>query len=228
MGRPRSKDITKEQILQAMEHTRSNKAAARWLGASYDRYKYFAKQYDATKPGFENLFEQHKNSTGKGIAHRPPRYRKEDFTREKLIYGDIPFTKYNTEFIKRRLFEEGLLPEKCHVCSFNEQRVLDYKIPLLLNFKDGDKKNYRADNLEVLCYNHYFLLVGDIFSKYQISQIEKYEETSSLDLKDKEWNLDPKDIESFEKLGLIEKKDEEQKQLDKGKFGDFNLIDYNI
>ena len=33
--------------------------------------------------------------------------------------------------------------EECSVCKFHERRVSDYKMPLLLNFKDGNKKNYR-------------------------------------------------------------------------------------
>ena len=48
---------------------------------------------------------------------------------------------------------------KCHYC---------------LNFKDGNKKNYRKENIELLCYNHYFLTVGDIFSDKQIKGIEDH------------------------------------------------------
>jgi len=228
MGRGRTrKDLTKQQIIDAMEHTRSNKAAARYLGVSYDHYKRWAKFYNATKDGFPNLYEQHKNPTGKGVAHRPSRYKKSDFTREKLIYGDIPFTKYNTEFIKRRLTEEGFIPEKCMVCGFNEQRVLDRKIPLLLNFKDGNKKNYRADNIEILCYNHYFLVVGDIFTNQQLAQMEQYEKDSTISISDDEWNISKDYTDVFEKLNLIPKKDEEQELKDKGNLDDFNIIDYN-
>ena len=36
-------------------------------------------------------------------------------------------------------------------------KIKDYKIPLLLNFKDGNKNNFLLDNLELLCYNDYFL-----------------------------------------------------------------------
>ena len=56
---------------------------------------------------------------------------------------------------------EGYLEEKCAMCGFEERRVLDYKMPLLLHFKDGNKKNYKLDNIELLYYNHYFLNVGD-------------------------------------------------------------------
>ena len=48
--------------------------------------------------------------------------------------------------------------------GFHEHRVLDYKMPLTLNFKDNNKQHYRLENLEMLCYNCYFLQIGDIFS----------------------------------------------------------------
>ena len=45
-----------------------------------------------------------------------------------------------------------------------KKRVLDYRAPLLLNFIDNNKKNFALDNLEMYCYNCYFLYVGDVFS----------------------------------------------------------------
>ena len=30
-------------------------------------------------------------------------------------------------------------------CGFKERRVFDYKMPLLLHFKDKNKKNYRKE-----------------------------------------------------------------------------------
>ena len=38
--------------------------------------------------------------------------------------------------IKNRLIHESLVKEECHCCEFNERRVIDYKVPLILNFKD--------------------------------------------------------------------------------------------
>ena len=49
-GRRRS--ITKNMIESAIEATRSNAEAARWLGVSYNTYKKWAKYYD--------IFDQHK------------------------------------------------------------------------------------------------------------------------------------------------------------------------
>ena len=56
----RRKVITKNMILEAQKHTKSNMAAARWMNVCYTTYKKWAKYY--------NLFEQHKNQTGVGIT----------------------------------------------------------------------------------------------------------------------------------------------------------------
>ena len=40
--------------------------------------------------------------------------------------------------------------------------------------EDNNKNNYRKENTELLCYNHYFLQVGDIFSDKQIKGIEDH------------------------------------------------------
>jgi hypothetical protein len=64
---PLAKPLSKDQILAAMSQTLSNRAAARWLNVSYIHYKKWAKIYDPTEEGYPNLFEQHKNQSGKGI-----------------------------------------------------------------------------------------------------------------------------------------------------------------
>jgi hypothetical protein len=54
---PSAKPLSKEQILAAMSQTLSNKAAARYLHVSYIHYKKWAKNYDATEEGYNNLFD---------------------------------------------------------------------------------------------------------------------------------------------------------------------------
>ena len=72
------------------------------------------------------------------------------------------------------ILTEGHLAECCSRCTFEERRVLDYKMPLLMNFKDNNKKNYRKENIELLCYNCYFLYIGDVFTKRDVQQIEDH------------------------------------------------------
>ena len=200
---PEPKPLSKEDILRAMNVTMSNKAAARYLHVSYIHYKKWAKIYDATEEGYPNLFEQHKNQAGKGI----PKFLRADGPEPALldiIEGRVDASSFSPDKLKYRLITEGYLAEECSVCKFHERRVNDYKIPLLLNFKDNNKKNWNKDNIELLCYNHYFLQVGDIFSDKQIKGIEDHVPTYQSDV---EWELDDYQRKRLEELGLMDKDD---------------------
>ena len=139
---PKAKPLSKELVLAAMNKTKSNKAAARYLNVSYIHYKKWAVFYDATKEGYPNLFEQHKNQCGKGIpkflSNGNPR---KDFALLDLIEGRIDPSSFNPAKIKYRLIQEGYLKEECTSCGFGERCVLDYKMPLILNFKDNNKQH---------------------------------------------------------------------------------------
>ena len=198
---PDPKPLSKEDILRAMNVTQSNRAAARYLHVSYIHYKKWAKNYDATEEGYPNLFEQHKNQAGKGI----PKFLRANGPEPALldiIEGRVDASSFTPDKLKYRLITEGYLAEECAVCRFHERRVNDYKIPLLLNFKDNIKKNWNKDNIELLCYNHYFLQVGDIFSDKQIKGIEDHVPTYQSDV---EWELDDYQRQRLEELGLIDK-----------------------
>ena len=198
---PQAKPLTKEQILAAMSQTLSNKAAARYLHVSYIHYKKWAKTYDATEEGYKNLFEQHLNQAGKGI----PKFLRADGPEPALIdiiEGRIDASSFEPDKLKYRLITEGFLKEECAECGFHERRVNDYKIPLLLNFKDNNKKNYHKENIELLCYNHYFLQVGDIFSDKQIKGIEDHVPTYQSDVT---CEMDAYTRQRLEELGLGDK-----------------------
>jgi hypothetical protein len=176
---PKAKHFKKEEILAAMAKTKSNRAAARYMNCSYTHYKRWAKFYKDEETG-KSLFEIHINQSGKGIpkflSNGKPRG---DFRLIDLIEGRIDPSSFNPAKIKYRLIEEGYLKEECSMCGFNERRVVDYKMPLILNFKDNDKRHYRLDNLEMLCYNHFFLYYGDIFTEKDIEQLEDHKPLSN-------------------------------------------------
>ena len=142
---PKPKPLSKELIVGAMSQTLSNRAAARYLNCSYQHYKKWAKLYESKT--HDNLFEQHKNQSGKGI----PKFLRSGGKEPALIdiiEGRIDTSSFSPDKIKYRLIVEGHLLEECKVCKFSERRVSDYKIPLLLNFKDNNKKNYRKESIE--------------------------------------------------------------------------------
>ena len=91
------------------------------------------------------------------------------------------------------------MKEECSCCSFNERRVSDYKIPILLNFKDGNKKNYKKDNIQFLCYNCFYLTIGDIFTDKQVKGIEDHKPVSKGEVT---WELDDYQTQRLKELGL--------------------------
>ena len=205
---PPAKPLGKEDILRAMRNTKSNMAAARYLGVSYIHYKKWAKLYEVTEEGYDNLHAQHKNQSGKGIP-KFLRGQGKEAPLIDIIEGRIDASSFKPEKLKYRLLQEGHLEEKCSQCGFNERRVLDYKMPLLLNFKDSNKKNWKLENLEMLCYNHYFLTIGDIFTDKQTEGMETHK--TIYGKAEPEWELDAYQKQRLKELGLI---DDDEDELD--------------
>jgi hypothetical protein len=198
---PASKVMSKEDILRAMRFTKSNRAAARYLGCSYQHYKPYAKLFrvDELDPNSPTLFDTHKNQSGRGIPKFLPDRRREPNVKN-IVETGTGWESFSVEKIKSRLIAEGYLKDECYHCGFCERRVTDYKIPLLLNFKDGNKYNYLLNNLELLCYNDYFLLITDPLTPDQVREVEDVVQTKAVT---HEWDLDDDHLENMRALGLI-------------------------
>ena len=76
-GRP-AFNITESQIRYAMENSKSNMSAAKWLNVSYNTYKKWAKYY--------GLFDQHLNQAGVGIKKGWATYR---IPMENILSGKL-------------------------------------------------------------------------------------------------------------------------------------------
>lgn len=141
--------ILRAEIEEAQRHTNSNKAAARWLRVSYQRYKKYAQLY--------GLFDTHMNIAGwgieKGFSKNPT-----SIPLKEILAGNHP--KYSLAKLKNRLLARKKLDNQCSLCGFHEQRVTDGRVPLMLSFKDNNKKNFQLENLQLLCYNCMFLTTG--------------------------------------------------------------------
>ena len=195
---PKPKPLSKEMIMAAQAKTKSNMAATRYLHVSYQHYKKWAKLY--------KLFDSHKNQSGKGIPKFLKGPKKMPHMLE-IIEGRIAASSFDPNKLKYALIEQGYLSEECAVCSFKERRVLDYKMPLLLHFKDNNSNNYSLDNIQLLCYNHYFLTVGDIFNNKDIKQIESKQEHFGTSEK-VEWEVDEYHLQRLKELGLDDDEDD--------------------
>lgn len=197
MGRP-SKILSKDDLLRAMKMTRSNRAAARYLHVSYNHYKKYAKMYK-NEDGV-TLLQAHMNQSGEGI----PKFAVAGIDNIPLLdvlEGRVPIEHFDPRKIKARLLSEGKLVEVCNSCGFSERRVTDQKIPVILNFKDGNKKNWHLDNLEFLCYNCSYLYAASPIDEKRAEAMEDYVKTSK---DEPDWELDEHHKQHLKDLGLYE------------------------
>ncbi len=197
MARP-SKILTKEDIIRAQTVTRSNMAAARYLHVSYNHYKKYARMYKNDE-GI-TLLEAHMNQSGEGI----PKFAVagiDNIPLMDVLEGRVPIEHFDPRKIKARLLSEAKLVEVCDRCGFGERRVTDQKIPVILNFKDGNKKNWHLNNLEFLSYNCSFLYAASPIEEKQAEAMENYTKTKR---DEPTWELDEHHIEHLKELGLFE------------------------
>ena len=196
-----TKPLSKQDILRAMRVTKSNMAASRYLNVSYNHYRKYAKSY---YEGDKTLFDIHLNESGKGI----PKYMsnaklKPDINR--ILSGELWIENYKPKQLKDQLIHEHIFPEQCNCCGFNEKRVSDFKIPLLLNYKDTNRKNWLKSNLEFLCYNCYFINVGNVFNNKEVKGMEDFNKSDNP-INDK-WEMDEDMVNHLINLGLMDKDD---------------------
>ncbi len=151
-GRPLKRPILESEIRIAISKTFSNLAAARFLGVSNFLYKKYAVLY--------GLLDANKNMRGIGL--KKPQYKnlREGIPIEEILEGKHP--TYNRRLLKKRLFLCGYLPEKCDTCGFEERRIGDYRVPLVIDYLDGDRTNFKRENMRALCFNCSFLVNGNL------------------------------------------------------------------
>jgi hypothetical protein len=195
----KAKPLTKEMILSAMDKTRSVRAAARYLNCSYVHLKMYMKMYKDENG--VSLFDLHKNQSGKGIPKflSVSHHNKKEPAILDVIEGRVDASHFNPQKLKYRMITEGYLKEECANCGFHERRVSDYKSPLIMHFKDGNKQHYGMGNLEMLCYNCYFLMIGDVFGDKQIEGLEDHKPTYNSQV---DWEIDDYTKQRLIELGL--------------------------
>ena len=81
-------NIAETEIRYAMEHTKSNSEAARFLKVSFNTYKKYSKMYIDRETG-KTLFELHKNPYGVGISKINQRANKGIYNIADILQGNI-------------------------------------------------------------------------------------------------------------------------------------------
>jgi hypothetical protein len=139
--------LLQRDIETAQRACKSAAECARYLHVSYTTYKKYATAYGLWKV----------NKGGVGISRQK---FKGVYGLQEILAGNHP--NYDKTKLRDRIIAAGYLKEECGMCGFNERRISDGKIPLVLNCMDGDLKNLKLENLQLLCYNHTFLTSGPI------------------------------------------------------------------
>lgn len=202
MKKARTTILMQSQIENAMKLTRSNRAAAEYLRVSYNLYKKYAKLYKNHQG--VTLFDAHINQSGYGISKT--HVSKKRFKLDEVLLGKHP--QYPREKLLRRMVISGYIEEKCNHCGYCQKRPTDLKTPLLLHYLNGNMTDHRRENLEILCYNCYFVLVGDInrrdLKTYAYDRPEEQPTTSILDSEESMEVLSSMDLlTEEEKLELL-------------------------
>ncbi len=156
-GRP-AINLSESEIRYAMANTQSCASASRFLNVSYESFRKYALLYIDRETG-KTLFDIHKNIAGKGITKNIKPKLTGAYGLHDILDGKYP--AYNPKKLKFRLLRSGEFEEKCGCCGFDERRVDDYTVPLILDWIDGDRTNHHRENLQFLCFNCYYLQVGN-------------------------------------------------------------------
>lgn len=171
--------LTESQIRYAVANTKSNMEAARFLNVNISTYRKYASIYD--------LYESHKNIRGLGIRKGG---KGKQVPMDEILANKRP--DYKPRFLKKRLINEMIVEEKCDICGYKEQRIIDGKIALLLDFVDGNQKNMSRENLRLLCYNCTFNVRGriakiflDEFNEAKTAETFKEQQDKEKDIFDK-------------------------------------------
>jgi len=173
-----SKGLNIQQIKESAAATLSGAAAARYLHVHYLTWRKYARMYiKADDPEGRTYYELQLNKAGKDIRKArsfvggPFGYTIQDVLDGK-VRSDYPAWQ-----LRKRLVRLGLVRDECALCGFEEHRLTDNKVPLLLAYKDRNPDNKKAENLELLCYNCYYLTVGNIYRNKKTGTnqlLEKY------------------------------------------------------
>lgn len=91
--------------------------------------------------------------------------------KRQLIMKSLPFEEWPKSLIKRYLFEE--IGNKCERCGYEYTDPETGKGPFEPHHKDGNKNNWKRENLEILCLNCHWKTPTWKFKNRKHSEITK-------------------------------------------------------
>lgn len=155
-------NISESEIRYAIDNTKSNAEAARFMKVSFSTWKKYAKMYVDRETG-KTLYDMHTNQEGQGIKKTSIRATAGMYSIDAILEGKHP--NYPSWKLRNRLLALGIFSEQCSCCGYAERRVTDDTVPLLLDHIDGDDTNHCIENLQLLCLNCFYMQSGNPFNK---------------------------------------------------------------
>ena len=146
------------ELLTALENSISIADASRAIGLSYPTFR---KWCELLIPLEYEEFKKNSHPYSKPKTHlryNYPYYKK----LVRILNGEIEKPKRwtKTKFVTL-ITRDALIEDKCSLCNFEERRITDYRIPLLMDVLNGNPLDWSRDNIRLLCYNCFFLNVRD-------------------------------------------------------------------
>lgn len=132
--------LLKSEIEEALKHSPFTAQQAKYLGCSHSTFKKYALLY--------GLYFPRPNEKGKRNMFDPNRGK---YPLNEILEGKHP--DVTDWIVKDKLIRSGIVPPKCNICGYDKRRIVDGKICLLLDHIDGDRTNFKKENLQLLCLN---------------------------------------------------------------------------
>jgi hypothetical protein len=214
--------LTQDQVLAALVETTSVKEAARLMNISYPTFKKYCKQHTDINTG-QTLFDKFTNPAGRGINRNQDKNKFLADPMSVLKNGQSALPERVAK-LKQIVFDYKVLPMICNKCGYHERRLTDMKPPLLLNFMNKNKHDWRKENLELLCYNCYFLYIGNPITQDLIKKVEAQDLDNKV-FKEELYEfhkLDDVYLEHLKELGL-----DDGDYIDEEDTKDEDLVDYD-
>ncbi len=135
--------LLQSEIEEARKHSIFAAGQARWLGVAHSTYRKYAKMY--------GIYDPKPFQKGRKQPHGPERGC---YPLSKILNGDFNTHPKMSDWIaKRKIIQSHTFPECCDQCKYDKKSIIDNHVPLLLDHLDGDKKNFKKENLRLLCWN---------------------------------------------------------------------------